>query len=115
MEQDARQLAVASAEGMSGGEQTQLRNVLEAERSLDRPSSDGAFTAVLHNLEEHRRRTRGTDTEVLIERAIESIQTAREAIARDQTAPHAPPGAAKPGSQQELQDEINKEKLDPGG
>jgi len=115
LEQDARQLAVAAAEGMSGGEETQLRKVLEAERSLARPSADGAFTAVLHNLEEHRRRTHGTETEVLIERAIESIQTAREAIARDQGAAPAPAGAAEPGSQQELQEEINKERLDPGG
>jgi hypothetical protein len=115
LEQDARQLAVASSEGMSGGEETQLRNVLETERSLERTSSEGAFTAVLHNLEEHRRRTHGTDTEVLIERAIESMQTARDAIARDKGAHHVPPGAAEPGSQQELQEELNKEKLDPGG
>ena len=114
LEQDARQLAVATAEGMAGGEPTKLRNVLEAERSLELPSADLAFTVVLRTFEEQRHKTRGTDTDVLITRAIEAINEAREAITRQETAPVPPPGAPKPGSTEELQEELNKEKLDPG-
>ena len=98
LEQDARQLAVASAEGMTGGEQTQLQDVLEAERSLEQPSSDGAFIAVLHTLEDQRHRTRGSDTEVLIERAIDAINRAWTAIAGRHSGPHVPPGAGETGS-----------------
>jgi hypothetical protein len=115
MEQDARQLAVATAEGMGGGEQTNLRNVLEAERSLDLPSADLAFTVVLRTFEERRDKVRGTDTDVLITRAIEAIHEARESIARHAAAPNPPPGAPAPGSKEELQEELNKEQLDPGG
>jgi hypothetical protein len=114
LEQDARQLAVAAAEGMAGGEQTKLRNILQAERSLELPSSDLAFTTVLRIFEEQRRKTRGTDTDVLITRAIEAITVARDAIMRQAVAPVPPPGAPKPGSKAELQEELNKEKLDPG-
>lgn len=115
LEQDARQLAVATAEGMVGGEQTQLRNVLEAQRTLKPPSPDAAFTVVVRFLEEHRRGACGVDARVLIGRAIDAIQVARDAIARQQAAPSPPPGAPEPGSDAELQEEINKEKLDPGG
>jgi hypothetical protein len=115
LEQDARQLATATAEGMEGGEQTKLRNVLEAEKALEMPSADPAFAAVLRAFEEQRRNTRGTDTDVLITRAIDAINAAREAIMRHESTPVTPPGAPEPGSQEELQEEINKEKLDPGG
>jgi hypothetical protein len=115
LEQDARQLAVASAEGMAGGEPTKLRNVLEAERSVEPPSADRAFSVVLQTFEEQRDKARGTDTDVLITRAIEAINEAREAITRQMAAPTPPPGAPAPGSEAELDEEINKEKLDPGG
>lgn len=115
LEQDARQLAVATSEGMVGGEQTRLRNVLEAERSLDLPAPDLAFKVVLRTLEEQRHKTHGTDTDVLITRAIEAISEARQAIARQDTAAAPPPGAPEPGSEAELQEELDKEKLDPGG
>jgi hypothetical protein len=115
LEQDARQLAVATAEGMSGGEPTKLRNVLEAERSLESPSPDHAFAVVLQALEEQRDKARGTDTDVLMTRAIEAINDAREAITRQMAAPRPPPGAPGPGSKQELEEELDKEKLDPGG
>ena len=113
LEQDARQLAVASAEGMAGGEQTNLRNVLEAERTIDQSAVDRAFTIVLRSLEEQRLKTRGTDTDVLITQAIDAITAARAAIKRQESAP-VPPGAPAPGSKEELQEELNKEKLDPG-
>jgi hypothetical protein len=113
LEQDARQLAVAAAEGMAGGEPTNLRNVMEAERKLEPSSTDAAFAAVLRSFEEQRRNMHGTDTDVLITRAIDAIHAARDAIRRQQKTP-VPPGAPQPGSEEELQEEITKEKLDPG-
>ena len=115
LEQDARQLAVATAEGMVGGEETRLRNVLEAERSLERPSEDLAFSTVLRTFEQHREKTLGTDTDVLITRAIEAITEARAAIRAQKAAAKPPAGAPKPGSKEELEEELNKEKMDPGG
>jgi hypothetical protein len=114
LEQDARQLAVASSEGMAGGERTNLRNVLEAERSLEPTPADPAFTEVLRTLEDQRHKVRGTDTDVLITRAIDAINEACAAIQRQEAAPVPPPGAPEAGSKEELQEEINKEKLDPG-
>ncbi len=113
MEQDARQLAVASAEGMDGGEETKLRNVLEAERSLEAPSPDEAFTVVLRTFEGRLQDTLGTETHQLIEIAIDAIKSAREAIARQSEMPAPPPGAPRPGSTEELAEELAKEKLDP--
>lgn len=98
---------------MAGGEKTQLRNVLEAERSLEAQSPDLAFNVVLRTFEQQRRKARGTDTEVLITRAIEAINAARQAISQQGEVPVAPPGAPEPGSKEELQEEIEKEKLDP--
>lgn len=47
MEQDARQLAIASAEGMSGGEPTNLHEVLGAKEALGLPA---AYELVLSDL-----------------------------------------------------------------
>jgi hypothetical protein len=43
LEQDARQLAIASGEGMSGGEPTALAEVLHAKEALEAPSTDFAY------------------------------------------------------------------------
>jgi len=115
LEQDARQLAVASGEGMSGGEETRLRSVLEAKRTLELPSEEVAFTVVNRAFQAALQRTLGTDTHALISRALEAIKEARDAIAREATAPAPPPGAPRPGSTEELREELDKEKLDPGG
>jgi hypothetical protein len=112
LKQDARQLAVAAEEGMAGGEETNLRKVMEAERKLE-PSTDAAFTTVLRSLEEERQNTHGTEADVLITRAIEALNAARDAIRRKQKAA-VPPGAPQPGSKEELQAELNNETLDPG-
>lgn len=114
LEQDARQLAVASAEGMAGGEESKLRNVLEAKRLLDPPSLDAAFSVVLRAFEEQGRDALGTDLHASIERAIDAIATARQAIANRAKTPAASSGAPAPGSRQELEEEMEKEKLDPG-
>ena len=44
LEQDARQLAIASGEGMSGGEPTALAEVLHAKEALELPSMDFAMS-----------------------------------------------------------------------
>jgi len=114
LEQDARQLAVATAEGMDGGEQTTLHNVLQAKRSLDEGSSEGAFSQVLRTFEEQLPNTLGTEAHALIAHAIDAIHAARDAIAERHNAAIPPPGAPEAGSQKELKEEIDKEKLDPG-
>lgn len=114
LEQDARQLAIASAEGMHGGEATRLHDIRQAKRCLETPSADTAFSVVLRTLEQHHRENLGTETHVLITRAIEAINAARDAIAARLNAPAVPPGSPRPGSEQELEEEIEKEKLDPG-
>ncbi len=114
LEQDARQLATAAGEGMDGGEETGLHNVLEAKRLLDLPTIDAAFAVVLRAFEDHAREAQGTDLRVLIERAIDAITAARDAIADRARTPAAPSGVPEPGSTRELEEEIEKEKLDPG-
>ena len=54
LEQDARQLATASGEGMSGGEPTALAEVLHAKEALEPPSADFAYELVLKDLEARR-------------------------------------------------------------
>jgi hypothetical protein len=115
LEQDARQLAVATEEGMSGGEETQLRPVLQAKRSLEYPSVDAAFAVVSRTFEEQLRETRGMEAHTLIVRAIDAIKAARDAMANRAGSMVSPPGAPEPGSAQEMREEIEKEKLDPGG
>jgi hypothetical protein len=113
LEQDAKQLAVASGEGMSGGEDTNLRDVLVARKMIDLPPSDAAFTVVLQTLESKLAGAEGSDLHGVIAHAIEAIHTARNAIERVGGMPPPPPGAPAPGSRQELEEELAKEKLDP--
>ena len=54
LEQDARQLATASAEGMTGGEPVQLSEVLQAREALEMPPMAFAYDLVLKDLETRR-------------------------------------------------------------
>ena len=54
LEQDARQLAIAASEGMSGGEPTALAEVLQAKEVLDSPPIDLAYDLVIKDLETRR-------------------------------------------------------------
>ena len=112
LEQDARQLATASGEGMAGGESTNLRDVLIARDSLGL-SAEAAWDVVLRALEANLPRTTGTEAHVAISQAIDALHAARRAIDDLARTPPTPPGAAKPGSDQELEEELEKEKLDP--
>jgi hypothetical protein len=55
-QEDTRQLAMASAEGMAGGEETKLHVVLKAKESLEMPCVFAAYQTVVQDL---RARTRG--------------------------------------------------------
>jgi hypothetical protein len=50
LEQDARQLATASAEGMTGGEETRLNEVLTAKETLELPCVLTAYQVVVQDL-----------------------------------------------------------------
>lgn len=113
LEQDARQLATAAAEGMDGGEPTHLREVLMAKDEVRAGSGDAAFEEASRLLQERLRSTRDPEAHRLIGEAIDSIHRAREAIAAMERAAPPPAGAPRPGSDAELEEEIAKEKLDP--
>jgi hypothetical protein len=80
MEQDARQMAVASAEGMGGGEPTVLADVLVAKDTLDLPPFDLAVSVVIQTLRGRLPQAHGTDTRALISGAIEALEAACAAL-----------------------------------
>jgi hypothetical protein len=71
LEQDARQLAVASGEGMSGGEPAELSEVLQAKEALDLPPTEFAYDVVLKDLEA--RQLEGNGDRAALARAIEAL------------------------------------------
>lgn len=107
MEQDARQLEIASAEGMQGGERSKLPEVLDAKQTLASDPLDPAYDAVLRDL-----RLRGAEeprdgTGALIRHAIEALEAVTTAIAS--SVPGNPPAE----SAAEIERETRIEKLDP--
>jgi len=113
LEQDAKQLATASEEGMGGGEATNLRDVLVAKESLELPPADVAFAVVSQTFEAKLAEAVGTKAHEVIAHAIDSIEAARKAISEMADTAAPPPGAPRPGSERELDEELAKEKLDP--
>lgn len=73
LEQDARQLAEASSEGMGGGERTNLHDVLIAEDALALPPVAAAYETVLQDLRSRQKRDPAMDTRVLLEQAIAAL------------------------------------------
>ena len=71
LEQDARQLATASSEGMDGGEPTALSEVLQAKEALELSPTDLAYELVLKDLEA--RRLKGGGDADLIAQAIAAL------------------------------------------
>lgn len=104
MEQDARQLAAASAEGMSGGEDTGLHEVLAAKGAMELPPNEVAIAVVMQNLRGKLPGIEGTAAHRVVERAIEALSAARDALA----APHE---TRDPKA--EIEVELAMEKLDP--
>ena len=74
LEQDARQLAIASAEGMSDGEATGLQEVLHAKNVLELPPISIAYEVVLQDL--HLRLVGGesAETRKAVQQAIAALR-----------------------------------------
>ncbi len=79
LEQDARQLAIASSEGMSGGEETGLQEVLHARDVVELPPITHAYEVVLKDL--HLRQISGASGEMqkLVEQAIAALDAIKNA------------------------------------
>ena len=73
LEQDARQLAEASSEGMGGGERNKLHDVLIAKDILTLPVAD-AYETVLQDLRSRQKRNSAIDTRVLLKQAIAALE-----------------------------------------
>ena len=113
LEQDARQLSVASDEGMAGGEPTGLHDVLEAKDALELPPVRQAYDVVLADLRSRLKAAGTIDEHAAVMRAI----TALDAVVPG-PAQHAGAGAnarvePAPGSIAEMEAERALEKLDP--
>ncbi len=80
MEQDARQMAVASAEGMGGGERAALDDVLAAKGTLELPPFALAASAVIQTLRSRLPQAHGTEAHTLISTAIDALEAACAAI-----------------------------------
>ena len=104
LEQDARQMGVASAEGMAGGEETGLHEVLVAKDAIEPPQNEAAIAVVMQYFRSRLAETEGTEAYRLIEHAIQAIDAVRDAL----KAPHKTHDAKA-----ELETELAMEKLDP--
>jgi hypothetical protein len=74
LEQDARQLATASNEGMAGGEPTQLREVLEARQALESSPIALAYAVVLADLCTRRATHAASETKVQLDATIALLE-----------------------------------------
>jgi hypothetical protein len=110
LEQDGRLLATASAEGMIGGEPTNLHEALEAKEALELPPTTYAYEIVLRDLRTRHAAGRQERTQALIKHAIEALEALERA---DVAQASAAPGNPQPGSDEEIAREAETEKLDP--
>ena len=74
LEQDARQLAVASSEGMSGGEGTKLQEVLAAKDALERAPVANAYDIVLQDLRSRQVQSKSDLLRNLLGQAISALE-----------------------------------------
>lgn len=81
LEQDARQLATASEEGMAGGESTQLRDVLVAKETLSLPPAELALAVALEVLKARLPEAAGTAIDGLLIGAIDALEALTAALA----------------------------------
>ena len=80
LEQDARQLATASDEGMAGGEPTGLHDVLAAKDALNLPPAEIPAAAALQSLQAKLPQVEGTPAHAPVKQAIEAIHAATAAL-----------------------------------
>lgn len=104
MEQDARQLVAASAEGMAGGEDNRLHEVLAAKDAMELPAGEIALAVVMQDLRGKLPGTEGTAVHRVIEHAIEALTAAKKALAVSHETHD---------SKAEIDTELAMEKLDP--
>lgn len=79
LEQDARQLAIASSEGMSDGEATGLQEVLHARDVLEMPPLSIAYEVILQDLHLRLMGVEGDEMRTMLQQtiaALKSISTA---------------------------------------
>src|ERR1035437_8614044 len=76
LEQDARQLSVASAEGMTGGEPGKLHDFLDAKNSLERQPTAYAYDVVLNDLRARLKTDMTGDTRTVVEHALAALLAA---------------------------------------
>jgi hypothetical protein len=76
LEQDARQLAEASSEGMGGGESNNLHDVLIAKDTLalQSVSDDDAYETVLQDLRSRQKCDPALNTRILLAQAIAALE-----------------------------------------
>ncbi len=74
LEQDARQLAIASAEGMSDGEATGLQEVLHAKNVLELPPISIAYEVVLQDLHLRLAGGESAETRKAVQQAIAALR-----------------------------------------
>jgi hypothetical protein len=123
LEQDSRQLAAASDEGMTGGETGKLHDVLEAKDTLALPPIAQAYDLVLKDLRLALDGDAKGETRTLMELALTALGAVVEAASAAVATAHGYSGLPKaqtarngvpaPGSPAEIEDEIAREKLDP--
>ncbi len=103
LEQDARQLAQASDEGMTGGERCGLRDVLDAQAALEMSPVAYAYDLVLGDLRARMKADTAGHGWAVLEHALSALEAANKP-----SMPMAVDDAAA-----EIEDEIAREKLDP--
>ena len=106
LEQDARQLATASAEGMGGGEPTKLHEVLAAKAALELPATDYAYDVVLRDLQTRLEAEHPGTALDIIAAALAALKASMQL-----TAPDLEKAATAAAAEQA--DEAAREKLDP--
>lgn len=79
--QDAKQLAIASDEGMTGGESTQLRDVLQAKETLGLPPAEIALSVALQTLKARLPSAAGTALDGPLIGAIDALEALSAAMA----------------------------------
>jgi hypothetical protein len=112
LEQDARQLSTAAAEGMTDGEPSRLHEVLAVRDRLDRPPLADAYDIVLKDLRAKLTTNATGETRAMAEQALAALGALAPTSAAGNRDAGAG-GAPKPGSAADINDEVAREQLDP--
>ena len=114
MEQDARQMAAASDEGMAGGERNKLQDVLVAKDTLELSPISYAYDTVTKDLRARLKTEPHGDAHALLEHAISGLDAVMKSTILNPAASSGTYDGPSAGSPADIADEIAREKLDPG-